>query len=350
MQSQKTLLIQLVYEMQYFLIFLPFIIISLILWRVHKKLNLILNDENLVRQPLFWSAIIAPTVLFFYFGYFSWSDHSPQLDSNGLINFYNISKIPLLLLASSVPLAAMISNLHRTIQTESQINETKKKNSNDLYYSHFKFYTESFSKIPTYELELSPLKKEIHLSHHFKLYREIFPNATPLNELATETNNDYFNELLKHWMDINELLKEHNFEYDIYLNNKASYNFVKIPELINKIELNLVKICRKLAISDYHYSKSAIYFYGQSSINPTSNTALHSSFFNHSDMCETIESIEKINSRLIDIINPSIDSQYVRPSNDLIEKQEWLRFKLFTSLDEHPHSFNMPYNQPTFIP
>ncbi|VVT53868.1 hypothetical protein UYSO10_4927 [Kosakonia radicincitans] len=336
--------------MDYILIILPFVLIGLALWFVHSRYNLILNADNLVRQPLFWASIVAPLALFLYFGFFSWSGHNPQLDSNGLTNFYNISKIPLLFLASSVPLAAMVSNLHRTIQTETQIIETKKKNISDLYYSHFKFYTESFSKVPTYKLELSNLKKEVHLSHHFNLYRLIFPNYNPTENATTEVNHNYFDDLFSLWDNVNELLKQHNSEYNNYLKNKNSYNFPNLPEIINKIEITVISICKKLAISGYHYPQSAIYFYGPSSINPPANIVLHSSFFNHKDMCETIESIANIYSRLVDIINPTIRNQIKIPTDGPLDKQVWLNFKLFTSLDQVKHSFSMEYNEPTFLP
>ncbi|HDS8886638.1 TPA: hypothetical protein ACT2S9_003705 [Enterobacter hormaechei] len=336
--------------MDYILIILPFILIGLVLWVVHSRYNLILNDKNLVKQPLFWASIVAPLALFLYFGFFSWNGHNPQLDSNGLTNFYNISKIPLLFLASSVPLAAMVSNLHRTIQTEAQIIETKKKNTNDLYYSHFKFYTESFSKIPTYEFELSNSKKEVHLSHHFNLYRLIFPNYNPTENATTDVNHDFFDELFSLWGNVNELLNEHNAEYEFYLKNKTTYNFPALPKIINKIEVTVISICKKLAISGYHYPLSAIYFYGPSSINPPANIVLHSSFFNHKDMCETIESIANIYSRLVDIINPTMKNHISISIDGPLDKQVWLAFKLFTSLDQVKHSYSMEYNEPKFLP
>ncbi|EKK4000308.1 hypothetical protein [Cronobacter dublinensis] len=304
----------------------------------------------MVKQPLFWSVILVPVLLFLYFGFFSWKGHLPQLDSNGFINFYNISKIPLLLLASSVPLAAMVANLHRTIQTESQINETKKKNSIDLYYSHIKFYTESFSKIPSYELELHPLKKEIQLSHHFTLYKIIFPNSSPESNSTTEVNNDILEKVRHSWSMININLGKHNSEYEIYLKNKESYDFSKLAALINAIELELLKICKYIFITGYHYSKSAIYNYGPSAIKPSANVILHSMFFNHKDICETIEKVEKICSRLFDIINSNNLNRSNIFENKLLDETHWLSFELFTTLDEHRPILNMPYRQPEFKP
>ncbi|PQY63134.1 hypothetical protein C5974_20140 [Cronobacter sakazakii] len=336
--------------MQLFLMILPFIVIFTALWIVHIKFDLILNDKNLVKQPLFWSVILVPTLLFLYFGYFSWRGHLPKLDSNGFINFYNISKIPLLLLASSVPLAAMVANLHRTIQTESQINETKKKNSIDLYYSHIKFYTESFSKIPSYELELHPLKKEVHLSHHFTLYKIIFPNSSPESNSTTEVNNEILEKIIHSWSMININLEKHNLEYTIYLKNKTSYDFSKLAALINLIELELLKICKNIFIFGYHYSKTALYNYGPSAIRPSKNVILYSMFFNHIDMCETIKNVEKICSRLFDIVNSNNLNRLNLPDHKFLDENHWLSFELFTTLDEHKPVLNMPYRQSEFIP
>ena len=84
-----------------------------------------LNDNNLFKQPLFIASILLPFQYFILFGCWVWRDHSLQLTTDGFANFLNISKLPLLLLASSVPLASIVNNIHRTIQTASQIQSAK---------------------------------------------------------------------------------------------------------------------------------------------------------------------------------------------------------------------------------
>ncbi|HEJ0094989.1 TPA: hypothetical protein SLO54_003356 [Citrobacter freundii] len=336
--------------MDYILIILPFVLIGLALWGIHSRYNLILNDKNLVRQPLFWCAIIIPTTLFLYFGLISWKDHGPQLNSDGLINFYNISKIPLLFLASSVPLAAMVANLHRTIQTESQIVETKKKNSIDLYYSHFKFYTESFQKIPSFELNFNLISKTIRLTQYFSLYRKIFPNSNTNLNSSTTINQQFLKELLALWDEINSNISSHNIEYQNYSNNKFNYKFEALAEKINKIELSLIPICEKLSISGYHHSKCAIYNYGESKAKEYSYIILKSSFFDHNDMCKTIEHIEEINLQLLEIINPINITKNNLPINKLLDEQEWLTFKNLDTLNSFRVDLDVSYTTPIFNP
>ncbi|WFW92982.1 hypothetical protein NFJ87_06170 [Citrobacter freundii] len=335
--------------MQYILIFSPFIFIAIALVITHKKLNLILDEENLVRQPLFWCAIVIPAFLFFYFGFFSWRSHAPQLDSSGFINFYNISKIPLLFLASSVPLAAMVANLHRTIQTEAQINETKKKNSNDVYYSHLKFFTEAFGKISPYTLGYTSFNKEITLNQTFKLYRKVFPSSNQEESHSTATNENYFIEIFSLWSDIDEKIKKHNIEYEKYLasSNKQGYPINELYLIINEIELILITICKRSFISGYAYKYSAIYSSHPNSITPNQNKILHSGFFSHDDMCDTMEYIEKTFLKIIDIIDPQC---CVSHQEGLVDSTAWLQFKLYKTLDIRGYVTYMSYRQPQYLP
>lgn len=337
--------------MQYFLIILPAILIIATLLIINYFWSLSLNARSLARQPLFWLSILTPISLFLYFGYFAWSGHKAQLDSNGLNNFYSISKIPLLILASSVPLAAMVANLHRTIQTEAQINETKKKNSSDIYYSHFKFYTEAFSKIPSYSLEHKNFAKELSLNKVFKLYRETFPlsNHEESESHSTQVNEEYFLEIFNLWNDINIKIEEHNSEYQKYLQStdKPNYPIHELHIILNEIELTLIQICKRLFISGYAYKHSAIYSLQPNSINPSGKKILHSGFFSHNDMCETIEHVEKICIKIMDIINPNCFSSN---KDEFINREHWLSFKLFTTLNIRGYFNHMPYRQPEYLP
>ncbi|HHR0587315.1 hypothetical protein ACU60Q_03455 [Klebsiella aerogenes] len=119
-----------------------------------------LNDNNLFKQPLFIVSILLPFYYFILFGCWVWRDHSLQLTTDGFANFLNISKLPLLLLASSVPLASIVNNIHRTIQTESQIQSAKVKNNADAYYSHLKLFIETISSFPTLVLEYIPTQTD----------------------------------------------------------------------------------------------------------------------------------------------------------------------------------------------
>ncbi|RWT91174.1 hypothetical protein DN590_19380, partial [Citrobacter freundii] len=116
-----------------------------------------LTEKSLLEQKLFWLSIGLPLFSFFYFGIFSWWGKTPVLSAHGYARFYEISKFPLMLLASSVPLGAIVNNIHRTIQTETQLLRTenqielvKIKNKSDSFYAHQKSYAEIFKTVPSF--------------------------------------------------------------------------------------------------------------------------------------------------------------------------------------------------------
>lgn len=75
-----------------------------ILYLTYKYKWYLLNEQNLIKQKLFWLSIGIPVLSFFYFGIFAWWGKVPVLSAHGYTRFYEISKFPLMLLASSVPL------------------------------------------------------------------------------------------------------------------------------------------------------------------------------------------------------------------------------------------------------
>ncbi|MBD2799516.1 hypothetical protein ID854_03320 [Xenorhabdus sp. M] len=134
-----------------FIIFM-FFIIPFSIFLIKGKLHL--DEERLDKQGLFWFATITPIVLFFIFGYLIWSNYTLRLDENGLNTFFEISKFPLSILALSPVLGLIVSNIHRTIQTNAQIKRTEEqirltsmKNNMDAFYAHYKYIIEGLSEI-----------------------------------------------------------------------------------------------------------------------------------------------------------------------------------------------------------
>ncbi|HEC2575099.1 TPA: hypothetical protein R2K49_003018 [Raoultella ornithinolytica] len=108
-----------------------------------------LNDNPLTSQGLFWGAILVPLFSFFYFGFFAWNGHSVNMSSQGLNTFIMISKLPLGLLSLSIPFVAIITSVHRSIQTAAQISSSntqvklaKRKNSLDELFSREKNFVD----------------------------------------------------------------------------------------------------------------------------------------------------------------------------------------------------------------
>lgn len=98
--------------------------------RFFRKLKL--DHRPLTSQWSFWLAVGAPIALFFFFGGFSWIGKDFQFNQKGFDEFIRISKLPLGLLATIIPSVAVVSSMHRSIQTAEQIKHAEeKKNEED---------------------------------------------------------------------------------------------------------------------------------------------------------------------------------------------------------------------------
>ncbi|EEW7483612.1 hypothetical protein D6021_20230 [Escherichia coli] len=212
-----------------------------------------MNSEPLTKQALFWSSIRIPFISFIYFGIFSWVNYKFQFNQEGFNNFISISKLPLGLLSLCIPFVAIVNNIHRTIQTDEQIQQTKTKNRTDLFYSHQKNYIEYFNtsiKKNVYIIETmeSPhsivIKKEIETEVEikiiapFKLYKKIFNQASTYdNDFSVSTS--IIHTLRSLWKGIDDLIDE--------LRNTESE--VDCFEIIYKIESAMASISSNLQLS-----------------------------------------------------------------------------------------------------
>jgi len=141
-----------------------------------------LNEKSLHKQPLFWLSISLPLASFLYFESAVWTDYYFLFNADGYNKFIEISKLPLALLALSIPFVSIVNNVHRTIQTEKQIQAAQEKNKIDSFYSHEKNIVEKINlstdvnyKIPSvYSRDL-----KIKINNPYSLYKEIFQNSRP---------------------------------------------------------------------------------------------------------------------------------------------------------------------------
>lgn len=119
-----------------------------------KRIFLLNPEQGLAHQRPLWLGLLVPFLYFAILGLFTWPLSNPSISSDGFNNFLSISKLPIAILALSMPIAVLISRLHATQQTALQISETRKKNSVDLFYAHRKALFEYFEKIG--EVDFSP--------------------------------------------------------------------------------------------------------------------------------------------------------------------------------------------------
>lgn len=165
-----------------------------------------MDEKPLTKQYLFKQAIRIPLMSSIYFGLFSWLGHPPLFNSVGFNNFIAISKLPMALLSLSIPFVAVVSNIHRTVQTNRQIEEAKQKNLSDSHYSHLKFVTDYFSNLPGQVVTRKRNHgiKEItyKVSYPIHLYRYIFNDSNPENGRPARANKEYITKINKYWMEI----------------------------------------------------------------------------------------------------------------------------------------------------
>lgn len=214
-----------------------------------------LNEKNLLKQPLFIASIIIPLEMFILYGLWAWKGHSLDFTSEGFNQFLDISKLPLLILASSVPLASIVNNIHRTTQTENQIEKTQKqinlvieKNKTDSYYSHLKSYADIFKTLPAFKI--SRLNKndgsteyiELSVVHPYTLYKNIFKSSSIDNGYSTTVEDGFIKKTKHLYNKINKSLTSKNTTHDIQLSN------------LQLIESHIIELCRLLGI-DYKYQE-----------------------------------------------------------------------------------------------
>ncbi|MEQ9902328.1 hypothetical protein [Pectobacterium aroidearum] len=242
----------------------------------------ILDKKNLFQQKLFWISIGVPLLSFFYFGAFAWYGKSPVLSAHGYARFYEISKFPLLLLASAVPLASIVNNIHRTIQTEAQIEAAETKNAIDRYLAHEKNFVEKAKELLTYDIrsavnhkgelknitfhgdnikpedaETNVLKtRNLKVSNPYLLYSKIYKEST-IHPTSSYEPNIYFlkkiETLLKSIDDnliINTDIKQLSTNEYIERLNAISYNTVLLLDTLNvECTSNLLTTIKKGNIS-----------------------------------------------------------------------------------------------------
>lgn len=202
--------------------FLIFLIISLFLGAFFSLLytdRLKLNDESLDKQPLFWFAVLSPIILFLIFGLVIWKDYIPDLSKDGLDKFAEISKFPLAVVALSPIFGVIVSNIHRTIQTEKQINTSIKqvematnqykiaqsKNFSDSYYSHYKYIIDELNNITVKD---DRLKLELLISSKSDLYRKAFNKSSLITGGDYTVSNGFINELKMQLEQIGRYIKK----------------------------------------------------------------------------------------------------------------------------------------------
>ncbi|MFV9373434.1 hypothetical protein ABQ485_02135 [Citrobacter portucalensis] len=280
---------------------LSYALISLYVLYVFIELTLCINkkafemDERpLTKQYLFKQSIRIPLLSSFYFGLFSWLGHSPQFNSDGFNNFIAISKLPIALLSLSIPFVAVVANIHRTVQTNRQIQEAKQKNLSDSHYSHLKFVTDYFTNLPG-QIIHRKRHLEIHeitckVSYPIHLYRYIFDESNPEKGRPAKANKEYIKKINKYWL---EILK--SMESFASSNKGLDINDVLVRQMqaLHSIEFKLLKLNRMLCLTTVSLNEHASL--------STEGYQIFTNFMSSSELGNTIATYFKFTIDILDI-------------------------------------------------
>ncbi|MFY4331186.1 hypothetical protein ACM91S_20750 [Enterobacter hormaechei] len=300
-----------------------------------------LNEGNLLKQPLFIASILIPLHTFLIYGLWIWKDHSLNFTASGFNNFLEISKLPLLLLASAVPLAAIVNNIHRTIQVEKQITETSRKNYSDSYYTHLKFVTESFEKYISHEFECGTYKSKSKVSHPLSLYHSLFVESNSDKGASNEINKDLCVFISDTWHEINFHIDSYRLHFDNLLDANSVHLKEQLARDIHEIETKIISIFKKLFITGYHYNVMAVYRW--------SDGGIQTSFMNHTDMIKKISSCESICSFIFEIINSNDELVRKHIDEGFIDQNTFTAVKFFNFNDKLIKLREIPHKNPEFF-
>lgn len=219
-----------------------------------------MTSEPLTHQYLFWAAILVPLTAFIIIGVICWYGHSVQLDATGFSNFLSLSKFPLALLSLSLPFGVIVTNIHRTIQTNEQISQTKKKNKIDEFYAHQKSHVEYFTSVINGELCFKEKQRHKHaiiinpsientektvlikVESPFKLYKKTFNHAsTSCNDF--NVNQSIINKLKNRWESICQNIQS--------LKDNTSKNEYDAFRILFETETILKLISSELSLTPY---------------------------------------------------------------------------------------------------
>ncbi|CAI1000591.1 Uncharacterised protein [Serratia fonticola] len=280
----------------------------------------ILDDGNLFRQPLFAVSILVPVYLFIILGVWVWKGNSMSFTSNGFSNFLIISKLPLLFLASSIPLASIVNNIHRTIQTEKQISESEKKNLSDSYYNHCRFTLDLFKtiqgkkiicnfKLNNSKSEVKETESQISIKYPLELYRKLFSTSSPEKGAISSVNTSFlifmrneWNVLYENAYNIINIKKDDDESFEDYQNRRIT--------LYYNMNISYVNLCKHLCLEGFH-SEYSFAINDKSDLNQFNST-----FYNVSHMYNSIKSLEHVSLLILEkIYNKDVKKHFDINSN-----------------------------------
>ena len=206
-----------------------------------------LDSKPLHTQWPFWYALIGPflVAMVIFLNTYSGQEHLWQV--SGQEQILNDSKLALFILALSPIFTSIVTNFHRTIQTNTQILASDKKNVVDAYITHHKLCNENLSHLQDrLNLNLLPIKNAKlleSLSGEEKNGMEDSEYNKHFHKLTIEFYHKKLNLLYAEFFPVNSLEKG----VSTYVPKDI------LPEILNLLESKLSEI-----LADEFYARLSI--------------------------------------------------------------------------------------------
>ncbi|HHA1365941.1 TPA: hypothetical protein ACOELS_002112 [Enterobacter hormaechei subsp. xiangfangensis] len=280
-------------------VFIIYIAVELTLCAKNKAFQM--NAAPLTKQYLFKQAIRIPCLLALFFGILSWIGHVPKFDSDGFNNFILISKLPIGILSLTIPFVAVVNNIHRTIQTNTQIEAAQCKNISDSYYSHFKYITDYLTNLPKRTLDIkvsynNEINYEYGVTYPVHLYNYLFKDNSPTKGVFN-SDKAYFEKLTDTFLDLALECEKITSARDQREKDDTPYYVIRNEAItLNKIELSLDSLYKMLCIRtpqiQYHFSYSS----------PDSRLTIKTNFGSSEELAGRIEIIYNFMLHVLEVV------------------------------------------------
>ncbi|MEY0835803.1 hypothetical protein AB7238_06165 [Providencia alcalifaciens] len=198
-----------------------------------------LNEDNLAKQPIFWTCTVLPLIIA------GWIEYNIVLLNPNLLSFENIdslftkSAVALYISALTPTLGVLISSIHKTIQTKKQIQVTEIKNISDSFYSHKKYIIEEFNTI---KVAHEIIENDIIIELPNKLYKKLYHKSTVANGFNESIDQDYLQSLKNKLNELNNVIqsmatktKENNYIGNSIVNGFLKNKYIELESVVKEI-------------------------------------------------------------------------------------------------------------------
>ena len=292
-----------------------------------------LDEKRLSQQWIFRLSIAIPFAISFLLCIPLWFETTFSFSSAGYEKFLSMFSLPIGVLSLSIPLVAIVAHIHRTIQTEKQIELINQKNTSDKFYAHYKYITDSFSSIKSSNINLNGKEVIIEISNVNSLYRDFFPNSSPENGTVIEQKSVH---TIKIFKSLNEIDKElHELEYERSDNSDPNLVLFNILNEIISLSSNLSIDIHKIIPSEN--TRKLLFMKNDKKFK------MITCFLDEAELKNYLKCIYVINITIMDLLDIKFD-YYPSLSNYALSNKKYhfkSSFDVMKKTNEPYHSFDI---------